>query len=134
MRRSCGATLCLAGATRDIIEAMWLEDPSTDELVRVIAIDLLVIQKFRAFDRNTWPMTMQPLLFRTAGLTAIVAGRSEGERRQVMIDLSTAIISIMPPDEHGNADDAAWLRLAAAHARALDVYASESAEEITRHR
>ena len=46
----------------------------------------------------------------------------------------SVIISIMPPDEHGNADDAAWLRLAAAHARALDVYASESAEEITRHR
>ena len=113
---------------------MWLEDPSTDELVRVIAIDLLVIQKFRAFDRNTWPMTMQPLLFRAAGLCAIVAERSDGERRRVMLELSTAIISIMPPDEHGNPDDAAWLRLAAAHARALDVYASESAQEIPRQR
>ena len=114
--------------------SMWLEDPSTDQLVNAIAIDLLVVQKFRAFDRNTWPMTMQPLLFRTAGLTAIVAGRSEGERRQAMIELSTAIISIMPPDEHGNPDDTAWLRLAAAHARALDVYASESAQELTRDR
>ena len=106
---------------------MWLEDPTTDDIVRAIAMDLLLIQKFRAFDRNTWPMTMQPLLFRTAGMTALVAERSDGERRRVMVELSTAIIGIMPPDEHGNPDDAAWLRLAAAHARAVNSYAANCA-------
>lgn len=101
---------------------MWLEDPSTDNIVRAIAMDLLVIRKFRLFDRNMWPMTMQPLLFRAAGLCAIAAERGEGERRQIMIELSTAIISIMPPDEQGHPDDAAWLRFAAAHARAVAAY------------
>ena len=113
---------------------MWLEDPSTDEIVRVIAMDLLVIQRFRAFDRNTWPMTMQPLLFRAAGLTAIVADRSDGARRRAMVELSTAIISIMPPDERGNPDDAAWLRLAAAHARAVTLDTSDPHEDVTRHK
>lgn len=113
---------------------MWLADPTTDDLVREVAIDLVVIQKFRSFDRNTWPMTMQPLLFRSAGLTAIIAERSEGDRRRAMIELSTAIISIMPPDEHGNPDDAAWLRLAAAHARAIESFRSDPHEDVTRHR
>ncbi len=104
---------------------MWLEDPTIEDLVRAIAVDLLLIQKFRAFDRNTWPMTMQPLLFRAAGLSAIVAERTDGEQRRVMVELSTAIISIMPPDERGNPDDVAWIRLAAAHARAVNAYAPE---------
>jgi hypothetical protein len=113
---------------------MWLDDPSTDDLVRAIAIDLLLIQKFRAFDRNTWPMTMQPLLFRTAGLCALVAERSDGERRRVMVELSTAIITIMPPDDEGKPDDVAWMRLAAAHARAINAYAADPHEDVTRFR
>jgi hypothetical protein len=111
---------------------MWFADPSTDDLLRSIAIDLVVIKKFRAFDRNSWPMTMQPLIFRTAGVAAIVAERTDGLQRQVMKELAAAIVSIMPPDENGAPDDAAWHRLAAAHARAIEAFTVDPHEDRTR--
>ncbi len=111
---------------------MWLADPSTDDLLRAITVDLAVINKFRSFDRNSWPMTMQPLLFRTAGLAAIVGERSEGEKRRAMFELSAAIISLMPPDETGSSDEAALLRLGVAHARAIEAFTTDPHEDRTR--
>ena len=111
-----------------------MAEPTTDDLARAVALELMVIQKFRAFDRNMWPMTMQPLLFRTAGLAAIIAERTTGEPSRAMVELSTAIISIMPPDELGNPDDAAWLRLAAAHSRAVDAFKIDVHDDVTRHK
>src|SRR5688572_24339661 len=102
---------------------MPLAEPPIDDLLSAVSRDLLIIERFRAMDRNTWPMTMQPLLFRAAGLAAIVADRVEGRKRSVMLELSTSIIQIMPPDERGEPDDAAWLRLAAAHAAAIEALA-----------
>lgn len=103
---------------------MSLDEPSVDQLLTAIAEDLLVIQRFRAMDAGAWPMTMQPLLFRTAGLAAIVADRvSNPEQRVVMVELSNAIIRIMPPNDQGQPDDDGWLRLAAAHAAAVEVFA-----------
>ena len=105
---------------------MPLAEPPVDDLLSAVSRDLLIIERFRGMDRNTWPMTMQPLLFRAAGLAAIVADRVEGRRRTAMLELSTSIIQIMPPDEHGLPDDAAWLRLAAAHAGAIEAFAVDS--------
>ncbi len=102
---------------------MPLAEPPVDDLLSAVSRDLLVIERFRAMDQSTWPMTMQPLLFRAAGLAAIVADRVEGEQRRSMIELSQSIIKIMPPDEQGLPDDAAWLRLAAAHASAVEAFA-----------
>lgn len=111
---------------------MWLADPSTEDLLKSIAVDILVIQRFRAFDRNTWPMTMQPLLFRAAGIAAIVAERTDGRQRQVMKDLAAAIVGIMPPDESGAPDEAAWLRLSMAHTRAIEAFTTDPHEDRTR--
>ena len=102
---------------------MPLDEPGVDTLLTTIAEDILVISRFRGFDRNNWPMTMQPLLFRAAGLAAIVADRVSGERRLVMLDLSRAIISIMPPAEDGTPDEDAWGALADAHERAIEAFA-----------
>lgn len=111
---------------------MRLADPSTDDLLASIAIDMLVIQRFRGFDRNSWPMTMQPLLFRAAGVAAIVAERTEGRQRQVMKDLAAAIVGLMPPDESGQPDEAAWLRLTMAHTRAVEAFTTDPHEDRTR--
>lgn len=111
---------------------MFLADPSTEDLLKSIAIDLLVIQRFRGFDRNSWPMTMQPLLFRTAGVAAIVAERSDGRQRHVMKDLAAAIVGIMPPDESGVPDETAWLRLSVAHTRAIEAFDTDPHEDRTR--
>lgn len=102
---------------------MPLDEPSVDTLLTTIAEDILVIGRFRGFDRTNWPMTMQPLLFRAAGLAAIVADRVTGERRIVMLELSRAIIGIMPPGEDGLPDEAAWSAVADAHARAIEAFA-----------
>ncbi|MBS2014806.1 MAG: hypothetical protein JST00_18095 [Deltaproteobacteria bacterium] len=111
---------------------MRLADPSTDDLLASIAIDMLVIQRFRGFDRNSWPMTMQPLLFRAAGVAAIVAERTEGHQRQVMKDLAAAIVGLMPPDESGHPDETAWLRLTMAHTRAVEAFTTDPHEDRTR--
>lgn len=102
---------------------MPIDEPSVDTLLTTIAEDILVIARFRGFERANWPMTMQPLLFRAAGLAAIVADRVTGERRIVMLALSRAIIGIMPPAEDGTPDDAGWEALADAHSRAIEAFA-----------
>lgn len=102
---------------------MPIDEPDVDTLLTSIAEDILVISRFRAFDRHNWPMTMQPLLFRAAGLAAIVADRVRGERRIVLLELSRAIIGMMPPDEEGRPDDAGWAAIADAHGRAIEAFA-----------
>jgi len=102
---------------------MPLVEPPVDDLLSAVSRDLLIIERFRAMDRNTWPMTMQPLLFRAAGLAAIIADRVDGRQRTSMVELAAAIIKIMPPDEQGMPDDAGWLQLAAAHAAAVEAFA-----------
>jgi hypothetical protein len=103
---------------------MPLSDPTLDDLLSDISRDLVVVQRFRGMGRDLWPMTMQPLLFRCAGLAAAAAERvAFRKNRDALLELSAAIIGIMPPDERGNPDDAAWLRLAAAHAAAVDAFA-----------
>lgn len=103
---------------------MPLRDPTLDELLSAISLDLVVVQRFRGMGRELWPMTMQPLLFRCAGLAAAAAELvAFKQNREALIELSAAIIGIMPPDDQGNPDDAAWQRLSAAHAAAVQAFA-----------
>ena len=100
----------------------FLDPPSTESLLAILAADFLIIGKLRGFERTAWNATMQPLLFRTAGLASAIAVRFEEPKRGVLLAVATAIIELMPPDEDGVADDAGWIRIEVAITRARDVF------------
>jgi hypothetical protein len=105
---------------------MPLAEPTLDELLAAVACDLVVIQRFRGMGRDLWPTTMQPLLFRCAGLAAAAADKvAFKQNREALVALSTAIIGIMPPDDGGVLDESAWERLAIARAGAEQAFAVE---------
>ena len=83
-----------------------LDPPSVEAMLTTLAADFLIIGKLRGFDRNAWNATMQPLLFRTAGLASAVADRLEEPKRGALLVIATAVIELMPPDENGMPDDA----------------------------
>lgn len=99
-----------------------LDPPTTEAMLTTLATDFAIITKLRGFERSAWNATMQPLLFRTAGLAGAIADRFENPRRAALIAVARAIIELMPPDEEGMADDAGWIRIEIAITRARDVF------------
>ena len=100
-----------------------LDPPSVETMLTILAADFLVIEKLRGFERSAWNATMQPLLFRTAGLASAIADRYEDDaKRAALRAVARAIIELMPPDEEGVADDAGWLRIEVAMTRARDIF------------
>ena len=91
-------------------------------MLTTLATDFAIITKLRGFERSAWNATMQPLLFRTAGLASAVANRFEEPKRGALLTVAKAIIELMPPDEGGAADDAGWIRIEVAITRARDVF------------
>ena len=99
-----------------------LDPPSTEAMLETLAADFLIIGKLRGFERSAWNATMQPLLFRTAGLASAIADRFENPKRGALLAIARAIIELMPPDEQGMADDAGYIRIEVAITRARDVF------------
>ena len=98
-----------------------LDPPPVETMLTTLAADFLIIGKLRGFDRTAWNATMQPLLFRTAGLASAIADRFEEPKRGALLAVATAIIELMPPDEQGLADDSGWIRIEVAITRARAV-------------
>ena len=99
-----------------------LDPPPVEAMLATLAADFLIIGKLRGFDRTAWNATMQPLLFRTAGLASAVADRFEEPKRGALLAVATAIIELMPPDEQGLADEGGWIRIEVAITRARTVF------------
>jgi len=99
-----------------------LDPPPVETMLSTLAADFLIIGKLRGFERSAWNATMQPLLFRTAGLASAVADRLDDPKRGALLAVATAIIELMPPDEQGVADDAGWIRIEIAITRARTVF------------
>jgi len=99
-----------------------LDPPPTETMLATLAADFLIIGKLRGFERSAWNATMQPLLFRTAGLATAIAGRFEEPKRGALLAIATAVIELMPPDEQGLPDDAGWIRIEVAITRARDIF------------
>ena len=91
-------------------------------MLATLAADFLIIEKLRGFDRSAWNATMQPLLFRTAGLASAIADQHDQPKRGVLLAIAKAIIELMPPDENGVADDAGWIRIEVAFTRAREAF------------